>query len=628
LLVVFLKIILIFIFIISNVSASSLNNCKWDNREGSPCVAIHKTSNTSEYSEKGVFKKIITREEIIKNGAVDVVDILNMIDGIDVKQNGQRGQLTSLFTRGTNSNHTLVLLNGIAINDQSTTQGLHNFGQDFAQTIQQVEIYKGANGAHFGPSAIGGAINFITDIDYKNTFSINGFNGKNNILNGNFTKITNDGWHLNVKGSTLKSKTGSSRYSGLASLEDDSTKNNQINLNAKRWINDNLKFSSTLYSRRTKSNYDASTSDASGFGDDNMYALQTSLSQITKNSENLIIFHYNKYDREYEESGYFDEYNSDSFVMKAERKTKHSNKISYGYGSEFKYDSGNFTNNGSWSSPTAKGYVENLSFFANTGYKFSENLLFSLYGRSDKHKTTGRNSSYKLNISKFFDNFDLSVTHSTGLRNPSLYELYGNNGRSDSYKHVANPDADPEKSKTNELKIKYYFSNYFSLENTFYKNLIKDALLYDSNFKGGSGYTNSKDDLKQEGIENSLVFDNKNQKLTFFNTISSSKKIDGSSQLNRPNSTYGILYSKNFFSELVGPFSLNYNYKHYGKVFDYAPNISKVDSTDIMNLSLSKETHIGTLSLKITNLLDEKYQRPHGYSQDGRNVRFGIITPF
>ena len=79
-----------------------------------------------------------------------------MVSGLDLKQSGQRGQLTSLFMRGTNSNHTLVLLNGIAINDQSTTQGLHNFGQDFVQTIQQIEVYKGASGAHFGPSAIGG----------------------------------------------------------------------------------------------------------------------------------------------------------------------------------------------------------------------------------------------------------------------------------------------------------------------------------------------------------------------------------------------------------------------------------------------------------------------------------------
>ena len=41
--------------------------------------------------------------------------------------------------------------------------------------IQQIEVYKGSNGAHFGPDAIGGAVNFITDIDYTNSYSINGF---------------------------------------------------------------------------------------------------------------------------------------------------------------------------------------------------------------------------------------------------------------------------------------------------------------------------------------------------------------------------------------------------------------------------------------------------------------------
>ena len=112
------------------------------------------------------------------------------------------------------SNHTLVTLNGIPINDQSTTNGLHDFGQDFIQTIHQVEVYKGSNGAIFGPDAIGGAINFVTDVDYTNNFSVSGFNYDNNSANYNTTRITENGWHLNFKGAANQSKTDSAIAKG------------------------------------------------------------------------------------------------------------------------------------------------------------------------------------------------------------------------------------------------------------------------------------------------------------------------------------------------------------------------------------------------------------------------------
>ena len=136
-----------------------LQNCEWKNDKGKPCLIITKTPNTSFFDEKNINKISINKQKIIESGAVDVNDVLKIINGLDVFQSGEKGHQTSVFTRGSESNHTLVLLNGVAINDQSVTDGLHDFGQDFINTLQQVDIYKGSSGVHFGPNAIAGAIN-------------------------------------------------------------------------------------------------------------------------------------------------------------------------------------------------------------------------------------------------------------------------------------------------------------------------------------------------------------------------------------------------------------------------------------------------------------------------------------
>ena len=56
------------------------------------------------------------------------------------------------------------------------------------------------------------------------------------------------------------------------------------------------------------------------------------------NSENDLIFHYHNYDRGYRNSGYLDEYDSESLTIKAERAISQNDSISFGYGSEYKYD--------------------------------------------------------------------------------------------------------------------------------------------------------------------------------------------------------------------------------------------------------------------------------------------------
>jgi vitamin B12 transporter len=91
-----------------------------------------------------------------------LVDALSAVPGLRVVQEGGPGGQTSVFIRGTNSDHVLVLLDGMPINDSSDPGGAFNFGVDTLGDIERIEIVRGPMAAVYGSSAIGGVINLIT----------------------------------------------------------------------------------------------------------------------------------------------------------------------------------------------------------------------------------------------------------------------------------------------------------------------------------------------------------------------------------------------------------------------------------------------------------------------------------
>ena len=227
---------------------------------------------------------------------------------------------------------------------------------------------------------------------------------------------------------------------------------------------------------------------------------------------------------------------------------------------------------------------------------------------------------HKINLSQYFNKFQFGTTHSTGLRNPSLYELYG----SDSTGYSGNLNLKPEKAKSNEIFGKLKFSKNLLFSLTMFKTNIYDHVEYENkSYKNNS----TKIDLNQSGIESGITWKKENQKLTLFGTSLSSKKTDGSDQLRRPEKKFGLNYDNKFFSNLFGEMKISANYQHYGKHWDtHSSNWTTIlmDSTDIANLRLSKKIFGQNWSLNINNMFDEGYQRPHGYMQNGRQIRFGF----
>ena len=104
----------------------------------------------------------IDRATIEAHGYNSLTQALSDIPGLHVSPSGGQGGLGSVFIRGTNSNHVLVLRDGMPVNDASDTTGAFNFGIDTLADIERIEVIRGPMAALYGSGAIGGVINLIS----------------------------------------------------------------------------------------------------------------------------------------------------------------------------------------------------------------------------------------------------------------------------------------------------------------------------------------------------------------------------------------------------------------------------------------------------------------------------------
>lgn len=123
-------------------------------------IVVTATRSPVSVDETIVPVTVITRQDIEQSLATDLAELLRFEGGLDIGRQGGPGQATSVFLRGTESNHTLVLVDGIRINPG--TVGGAAIQHIAPELVERVEIVKGARSALFGTDAIGGVINIIT----------------------------------------------------------------------------------------------------------------------------------------------------------------------------------------------------------------------------------------------------------------------------------------------------------------------------------------------------------------------------------------------------------------------------------------------------------------------------------
>ena len=127
-------------------------------KDGSSDTIIVTASRSAQpLSKTGQSVTVITADDIKTRQSNAVVDLLRTVPGITFTRNGGLGASTSVNIRGADSDQTVVLIDGVKLNDPSSPSSGFNFGNLLTGNISRIEVVRGSQSVLWGSQAIGGS---------------------------------------------------------------------------------------------------------------------------------------------------------------------------------------------------------------------------------------------------------------------------------------------------------------------------------------------------------------------------------------------------------------------------------------------------------------------------------------
>ena len=430
-------------------------------------VVVTANKMAQKQSTTGKVVTVITKSDLEKMGNKNLATLLQEQVGVTVNgSSNNAGSVQTIFTRGASGGRTLVLLDGIPVNDPSFINNDLDLNLFATSSIERIEICRGAQSTLYGSDAIAGVINIITtskDISRPlqiNASSILGSFGtqKNNLqVAGKKNKWSYSGRlaHTNSNGfsaandTTGKNNFDTDYYKGLAV-------HGQINYAATEH------FSVKAFSMYNK--YKAGV-DAGVFRDDRDFTIENSSLllgtgfvykkndfQITGTYQHNTLDRHFLNDSAHKTSTWFEknDYAAASDYAEIYTSVKLSDRLTALAGLDYRKGSysQDYLSVSGWgpykfNDPTR--YAEQSAIYGSLLYtSLNKKLTLELGGRANKHSVYGNNQTFTFNPSFAVNaNTRIFASVSTGFKAPSLYQI------------SINDKLDPEKATSYEAGFSY-----------------------------------------------------------------------------------------------------------------------------------------------------------------------------
>ena len=588
-------------------------------------VTASRVEEPLKYSPDSV--TIITGEEIQKKGKQTVIDLLKDVPGISVVQYGSPGGSSSIYTRGTNNAHTLIMIDGVRVGDPMAGDGKMSIADLSTDNIERIEIVRGAQSVLYGSDAIGGVINIITKKGKgKPKFYLSSEGGSFETFRERIgISGSNDKVNYAASISRLDMKRVSRADEDLGNTERDYYHDTNISARVDGQISETVRMGFSARHSESSMDYDDPGTDADKVQDTDITSVTTNFNQdLFDWWQHAIKLGITETKREYTKDGAFDSLYNGTIKAASWQHNFFIGEIdTITAGFDYQEESGDNQNaNTAWYPNIPNKKVDTKSFFIQNKLTPFKGLSFTLGARHDDHQTFGGEDTYKSALSYFFEKTGTKIrgSYGTGFRAPSLYQLYSSYG---------DPNLKAENSKGYDVGMdQELFGKKVLLSVTYFHNEIDDLIGFNmSTWK----YYNV-DKVKTEGWETSIAL-NFLEWLSFnvhYTYTEAKNETEGAANkgkhlIYRPKHSGGASLNIKPLKKL----NVNLNAQYVGKRYREADNSEEMPDYTLFNLAASYEV-MEWLKIfgRVENLTDKKYQSIYQYGEPGIGFYGGVKVTF